>query len=112
MLDARRKRNSRTENRESRIELIERFDLSQVKPQLVVRSRQNGDRFIPLGLREEKKVGKFLTDSKVPQKLREKTLIVADNEKIIWVWPIRISEQVKITSETKKILQLQITEAE
>jgi tRNA(Ile)-lysidine synthase len=77
----------------------------------VIRSRQAGDRFIPLGLTEEKKVGKFLTGAKVPQQLRKKTLIIADNEKIIWVWPTRISEQVKVNGQTKKILQLQITDA-
>jgi DNA/RNA-binding domain of Phe-tRNA-synthetase-like protein len=38
-------------------------------------------------------------------------LVVADSEKIIWVWPIRVSEQSKITSQTRKILQLQITDS-
>jgi tRNA(Ile)-lysidine synthase len=90
---------------------IERFDLDKLQSPLVIRSRQAGDRFIPLGLTEEKKVGKFLTGAKVPQQLRKKTLIIADNEKIIWVWPTRISEQVKINGQTKKILQLQITDA-
>jgi len=90
---------------------IERFDLDKLQSPLVIRSRQAGDRFIPLGLTEEKKVGKFLTGAKVPQQLRKKTLIIADNEKIIWVWPTRISEQVKVNGQTKKILQLQITDA-
>jgi len=87
---------------------VEWFDLAQVKPPLVVRSRQAGDRFVPLGLREEKKVGKFLTAAKVPQQICKNVLIVADNEKIIWVWPIRISEQVRLSSKTQKILRLKI----
>ncbi len=86
------------------------FDSDKVQPPLAVRFRQAGDRFIPLGLTEEKKVGKFLTAAKVPQQLREKTLIIADNEKIIWLWPIRISEQTKVNGQTTKILQLQISE--
>jgi len=117
MLDARKRVKSRIEtcpersrrNRESGIELIEWFDLDKVKLPLVVRSRKAGDRFWPLGLPEEKKVGKFLTDAKVPQEIRKKVLIVSDSEKIIWLWPVRISEQAKISSETQKILQLQIT---
>lgn len=92
-------------------EFIEWLDLDKVKPPLVVRLREDGDRFWPLGLEGEKKVGKFLTAAKVPQELRKKLLIVADSEKIIWLWPIRMSEQVKIISETQKILQLQITDA-
>ncbi len=87
---------------------VEKFDLDKVKLPLFVRPREAGDRFVPLGLSGEKKVGKFLTAAKVPQEIREKMFIVADSEKIIWLWPIRISEQAKITSETKKILQLQI----
>jgi len=63
-----------------------------------------------LGLAAEKKIGKFLTAAKVPHYLRRKLLIVADSEKIIWLWPIRISEQTRVTKKTRKILQLQITE--
>ena len=109
MLDARRRIKSKIENRKSKIHLIECFDLDKVKLPLVIRSRQVGDRFWPLGLKDEKKVGKFLTDAKVPQEIRKEVLIVSDSEKIIWLWPIRISEQAKITSETRKILQLKIT---
>ena len=90
---------------------IERFDMDKLKLPLVVRFRKAGDSFWPLGLAGEKKVGKFLTAAKVPQELRRKLLIIADSEKIIWVWPIRISEQAKITTETQKTLQLQITDA-
>ncbi|UCF44467.1 MAG: hypothetical protein JSV99_06045 [Planctomycetota bacterium] len=38
-------------------------------------------------------------------------LLSADSEKIIWVWPIRISEQARVTGETRRILRLQITDA-
>ena len=89
-------------------EFVERFDLDKMKLPLMVRFRKAGDRFWPLGLAGEKKVGKFLTAAKVQQELRRKLLIVADSEKVIWVWPIRISEQAKVTSETRKILQLEI----
>lgn len=108
MLDTRRKTKSRIEKRESRIQFVERFGLEKVKLPLVVRFRQAGDKFLPLGLPAEKKLGKFLTAAKVPHEVRSKILIVTDREKIIWVWPIRISEQARITSDTRRILQLQI----
>ncbi len=91
-------------------DFIEWFDFNKIKPPLLIRLRKAGDRFIPLGLNEEKKVGKFLTAARVPQQVRQKLLIVADNEKIIWLWPIRTSQQAKVTGETRKILQLKITE--
>jgi tRNA(Ile)-lysidine synthase len=99
---------------------IEWFDLTRVKPPIVVRFRRRGDRFWPLGLKAEKKVGKFLTNAKVSSALRRKTLVVADSdlsgealaksEKIIWLCPVRISEQAKIGRQTKTVLQLKITD--
>jgi tRNA(Ile)-lysidine synthase len=87
---------------------VERFDFNKIKPPLLIRSRKTGDRFVPLGMNEEKKVGKFLTAARIPQQLRQKLLIVADSEKIIWLWPVRTSEQAKVTDATEKILQLRI----
>ena len=85
------------------------FDLDKIKPPLTVRFRQPGDRFVPLGQSADKKIGKFLTAQRAPYRIREQIIIVADGEKIIWVWPVRISEQSKVTNQTRKILQLQIT---
>jgi tRNA(Ile)-lysidine synthase len=90
---------------------IERFDLDKIKLPLSVRLRRPGDRFIPLGQKEETKIGKFLTAQKVPNDIRQKVLVVADKGKIIWLWPIRIGEQAKITNGTKNILQLEISDA-
>lgn len=90
---------------------VECFDLDKVKPPVIIRSRRAGDRFVPLGLGAEKKVGKFVTAAKVPQKIRPKLLVVADREKIIWVWPVRITEQAKVTGETRRVLRLEITDA-
>jgi tRNA(Ile)-lysidine synthase len=90
---------------------VERFNLEKVKLPLSVRLRKPGDRFIPLGQSREKKVGKFLTAQHVPRIVREKLFLVEDREKILWVWPLRISEQAKVTATTKQILQLQITES-
>ena len=88
---------------------IEWFDLDKTKLPLFVRFRRAGDRFVPLGQSEEKKLGKFLTAQRIRQEIRRDVLIVADRKKIIWIWPVRISEQAKITGQTQKILQLHIT---
>jgi tRNA(Ile)-lysidine synthase len=89
---------------------IEWFDLDNVKLPIEVRFRKQGDRFWPFGLEAEKKIGKFLTAAKIPRELRRKLLVITDTEKIIWLWPLRISEQTRVTKKTRKILQLQITE--
>jgi tRNA(Ile)-lysidine synthase len=89
---------------------IESFDWDKIKLPLMVRSRKAGDRFWPLGLEAEKKIGKFLTAAKIPHNLRRKLLVIEDSEKIIWLYPIRMGRQAKITDGTKKILKLQITD--
>ncbi len=89
----------------------ESFDLNKVKPPLCVRLKQPGDRFIPLGQKEETKIGKFLTAQKVPHDIRQKVLVIADTEKIIWLWPIRIGERAKITDGTNNVLQLKISDS-
>lgn len=89
---------------------VERFDLDRVKLPLIVRPRRPGDRFVPLGMASEKKLGKFLTAQRVPQRIRRQVLVVAGVEKVIWVWPVRMSERAKVTADTRMILQLQITD--
>jgi len=87
---------------------VEYFDLDRLTLPVVVRRRRPGDRFQPLGMTEEKKVGKFLTTAKVPHDLRDRILIFADRERIIWICPIRISDQAKVTEGTQHLLQLTI----
>jgi tRNA(Ile)-lysidine synthase len=89
----------------------EQFDFDKIEMPVTVRRRAAGDRFRPLGLGAEKKVGKFLTAEKVPSVVRDKVLIIGDKEKIIWVYPIRISEKAKVTGETRLILKLQVSDA-
>ncbi len=89
---------------------FEWFDLEKIKPPLIVRHRRPGDRFVPLGQSAEKKLGKFLTAQRVPHRIRKEVLVVADSEKIIWVWSVRMSERAKVTAETRAVLQLQIVD--
>ncbi len=86
------------------------FDLETIRLPLTVRYRRAGDRFVPLGMTSEKKVGKFLTAARVSRSVRENVLIVADAEKVIWVCPVRMSEECKVTESTARVLRLRIDE--
>ena len=87
---------------------IEWFDLEKIKLPLQARFRQPGDKFWPLGLNSEKKLGKFLTASKAPYNIRNIAIIIADSEKIVWLAPIRPSELTKVGGRTEKMLQLKM----
>jgi tRNA(Ile)-lysidine synthase len=82
------------------------FDYNRVRGNLAVRPRRPGDRFQPLGMDEEKKVGKFMIDARVPRTWRTRVPIVCDDEKLLWVVGYRIDERAKVTENTKRILRI------
>ena len=82
------------------------FDFDKTGDKLVVRSRQSGDRFQPLGMSQPKKLGEFMIDSKIPSAWRQRVPIVYSPKHILWVVGWRIDERVKVTENTKQILCL------
>ncbi len=77
--------------------------------ELVLRSWSEGDWFIPLGMKEKKKLSDFFVDQKIP--LFEKHLIpifVSDGD-IVWICGRRLDDRFKITSTTTKILKIEYT---
>jgi len=98
-----------TEIKGDKSPLCEYLDYDRVAQSVAVRVRRPGDRFWPLGTAGEKKLGKFLTAAKVPETMRKDLLVFDDGEKIIWACPVRISERVKVTNDTRRVLQLKVT---
>ncbi|MBN1457613.1 MAG: tRNA lysidine(34) synthetase TilS [Sedimentisphaerales bacterium] len=89
-------------------DIVEWFDADKLHGKIAARSRKEGDRFFPLGGEGEKKVGKFLTAAKVEGDLRDKVFVIEDDEKIIWLAPVRASELTKVDSKTKRILEISL----
>ena len=89
-------------------ESVEWFDLDKIIGTVKIRPRRQGDKFWPLGAVAEKKIGKFLTAAHIERELREELLIFADDEKIIWIAPVRPSELSKVRNTTREILQLEL----
>lgn len=73
---------------------------------LIVRNFRKGDRFSPLGLKGTKKLKDLFIDLKIPKEQRYLIPLVIHKDKIIWVCGIRISEEFKITDDTKRILKI------
>jgi len=83
-----------------------RLDYGVTGPELMVRPRQPGDRFQPLGAGGSRKLNRFLIDEKVPRAWRARVPIVADRDGIVWVAGRRIDERAKVTPVTKRVLRL------
>jgi tRNA(Ile)-lysidine synthase len=72
---------------------------------LVVRSWQQGDTFIPLGMKNSKKLSDFFVDEKVPLPEKEHVpLVVNGNGEVIWIGGMRQDNRYKITPGTKKVV--------
>jgi tRNA(Ile)-lysidine synthase len=82
------------------------FDLQKTGDELIVRSRKPADRFQPLGMSHDKKVGEFMINEKIPQASRERVPVVCSPDQIIWVAGYRIDNRVRITPDTDKVLKL------
>lgn len=82
------------------------LDADQVGPKLVVRRREAGDRFVPLGMDQPKKLHDFMVDAKIPRGDRDRIPLVATPDRIAWVVGYRIDDRFKITAGTRRILKL------
>ncbi len=83
------------------------FDLDKTGDKLLVRSRQRGDKFQPLGMSQPKKLGEFMIDARIPRSWRPRIPVVCSPEQILWVVGWRIDDRVKVTGGTKRILRLE-----
>ena len=82
------------------------LDMEGIKGRLIARNWRNGDRFIPLGMRNEKKLQDIFVDKKIPREERGRIPIICDEEGIIWVVRVAISERVKVGERTRRVLYL------
>lgn len=84
------------------------FDLDKIRLPLVLRNRREGDWFQPLGMTGRQKLKSFFIDRKIPQQKRNEIMLLADTQSVIWIENMQLSDQVKITPQTKNVLELEI----
>lgn len=82
------------------------FDLDKLDFPLILRKWEKGDYFMPLGMKNLKKLSDFFIDSKISIIEKENIWILESNGKIIWIIGYRIDERFKITDLTKNILKI------
>lgn len=80
--------------------------------EMVVRTRKKGDYIVIDADGGTKKLKKYFIDEKIPRRERDETLLVADGNHILWVVGYRISEDVKVTPKTKKVVKLEYKDLE
>lgn len=82
------------------------LDLDKTGDTLTIRSRQEGDKFSPFGLKGTKKLHDIFIDEKVPISKRDKIPLILAQSKIAWVVGFRIDDEFKVTEKTRQVLKL------
>jgi tRNA(Ile)-lysidine synthase len=82
------------------------LDADRLRLPLRVRPVRPGDRFRPLGAPGRMLVSDFLTNAKVPRAARASALVVEDAGGIVWLWPHRLAERVRLRGESRRAAAL------
>lgn len=84
----------------------EYVDFDLLPPNLTLRTRQSGDRISPLGLNGSMTLKKYFIDKKIPKDIRDTLPLIASGSEILVILGITVSEKVKVSENTKKILKI------
>ncbi|WP_367865396.1 tRNA lysidine(34) synthetase TilS [Pedobacter sp. WC2423] len=71
---------------------------------IVIRTWQEGDRFMPIGMRNYKKLSNFFIDQKIPLPQKNSIpILINGNGDVVWVAGLRQDNRYKVTATTKKV---------
>lgn len=84
------------------------LDLDRIVFPVTVRHWKPGDRFMPLGMKQQKKISDFLIDIKVPVTRKKQVLLLISGSEVMWVMGYRIDDRFRVTSVTRRILVLTV----
>lgn len=87
------------------------LDAEKIKFPLQIRKWEKGDKFCPLGMHQmKKKLSDFFNDQKFTAKQKDECLLLLSENKIAWVIGYRPDDRFKVTSLTKRILKITLTD--
>ncbi len=85
------------------------LDAARVAVPFTVRAWEPGDRLVPLGMTGHRKVQDIFTDNKVPVEERRRVPIIVDAQgRLIWVVGHAMSDEVKVSAETREYLSITV----
>ena len=82
------------------------MDVERTGMELYLGPPRRGDRFQPMGMAQEKKLGRFLIDARVPRAWRSRIPVVRSAGRVVWLAGLRLDERVKICEGTRETLCL------
>jgi tRNA(Ile)-lysidine synthase len=83
-------------------------DFDKLTFPLQLRRWQQGDKFVPLGMKGSKKLSDFFIDQKLNNFEKESVYVLESANEIVWVIGHRISDLFKITPKTRNAYIIQV----
>jgi tRNA(Ile)-lysidine synthase len=84
------------------------FDSTSVDFPIQVRNFTEGDRLIPYGMNEFKKLKNYFIDEKIPRFIRHQIPIFLCKGEIMWIGGMRVDERFKVRDKRKKVLTIRL----
>lgn len=84
------------------------FDYDIIKKCLHIRTRQSGDWITVDGAGHRQKLKSWFVNEKIPYKQREEIPLIAEGNQILWILGYRMGSAYRISSETRRILQIDV----
>lgn len=81
-------------------------DFDKIPQRAVLRTRRNGDIFVKFG-GGTKKLNDVLIDLKIPSRVRDTVVVLADDNEVLWINGFDISSKIKIDNTTKNIIKFE-----
>ncbi len=85
------------------------LDADKLEFPLILRKWEAGDFFHPFGMNKKKKISHFFIDEKFSLYDKENTWLLFSGQQVIWVVGYRIDHRFRVTSRTKEILRIHLT---
>lgn len=84
------------------------LDYDRLKYPLLLRRWEHGDRFMPLGMDQYRKLSDYFTDRKISNPGKKRIWILTSEDQIVWIAGERIDQRYRVTEKTKKVLEVNL----
>lgn len=82
------------------------MDYDKIKEGFCIRTRRSGDVFIGDSQGHRKKLKQYMIDEKIPVSKRDEMWLLAQDNTVLWLIGGRMSEHIKVTANTKNIIEI------
>ncbi len=87
------------------------LDYDKIPFGLSIRTREEKDRIVIDSFGKSQKLQDYFVNAKIERSLRSRIPVVVSHNKVLWVIGYRIADDVKITENTKTILEIKVRKA-